>query len=153
MEKKKKLIVQTNKWPSLIIGFLILSLSACSTEPQPLRIGQDNCDYCKMTISDNRFGAEIVTKKGKIYKFDDEHCIMAFLNSKVIEQKEIAGIYFTDFNSPHELIDVEKAYFLQSPTLKSPMNGNIAAFRNQESREKVFIKFYGNFISWEDMQK
>ena len=135
------------------IGLLTLSLNGCSTQPQPIRIGQDNCDFCKMTISDNRFGGEIVTKKSKVYKFDDEHCIMAFLNSKKVGQKEIDGIYFTDFIAPHQLINVKDAYFLQSPSLKSPMNGNVAAFSNEDSLNNMLPKFYGNKISWEDMQK
>ena len=64
--------------------------------------------------------------------------LLAFLNSKKVTQQDIAGIYFTDFSSPHQLINVEKAHFLQSPELKSPMNGNIAAFSNEDSLEKVF---------------
>jgi len=152
-KRKKKPIVQTAGLPLLVIGMLTFSLTSCNTEPMPIRIGQDNCDFCKMTISDNRFGAEIVTKKSKLYKFDDEHCIVAFLQSNKIAQQEIAGIYFTNFNSPHELINVEQAHFLQSPGFKSPMNGNIAAFSHEDSLVSMLPKFNGNKISWEDMQK
>jgi len=151
--RKKKMEIPATTLPLLFIGLLSLSLSGCSTNPQPIRVGKDNCDFCKMTISDNRFGAEIVTKKSKVYKFDDEHCIIAFLNSKKLSSQDIAGIYFTDFSNPHNLINVEQAHFLQSPALKSPMNGNIAAFLNEDSLEKVFTQFNGNKISWEDMQK
>jgi copper chaperone NosL len=151
--KARKRITLANPLPLLIIAILTLSLSGCNTNPQPIRIGQDNCDFCKMTISDNRFGAEIVTKKSKVYKFDDEHCIMSFLQSKKVLQDQIAGIYFTDFISPHQLIKAEHAYFLQSPNLKSPMNGNIAAFTNEDSLANILPQFSGNKISWEDMQK
>jgi copper chaperone NosL len=48
---------------------------------------------------------------------------------------------------------VEKAIFLQSPNLKSPMNGNIAAFSNEDSLINLLPTFKGNKISWEDMQK
>ena len=138
-------------WAGLFL--FTLSLSGCSTSPQPIRIGQDNCEFCKMTISDSRFGAEIVTKKSKLYKFDDEHCLIAFLQSKKIEAPGIAGIYFTNFSSPHDLINAEQAIFLQSPALKSPMNGNIAAFSNNDSLMKVFQQLNGNKITWEEMQK
>ncbi len=151
--KGRKSFIHANTLPLAIFGLLTLSLGGCNTDPQPLRIGQDNCDNCKMTISDNRFGAEIVTKKSKVYKFDDEHCIVAFLNSKKITRQEIAGIYFTDFTSPHQLINVENAFFLQSPNFKSPMNGNIAAFSNEDSLIHILPQFSGNKISWEDMQK
>ena len=153
--REKTGIVQTktNKLPVLILGLLTLSLGSCSTEPEPIRIGKDNCDFCKMTISDNRFGAEIVTKKSKVYKFDDARCVKAFLDSKKIAQPDIAGIYFTDFLSPHQLINVNEAHFLQSPNLKSPMNGNIAVFSHVDSLEKMVPTFYGNKISWEEVQK
>ena len=150
-EKKRK--TQISKLSLSVISGLILLLTGCNTEPQPIRIGQDNCDFCKMTIIDNRFGGEIVTKKSKIYKFDDKHCIINFLQSKKLTQQEIAGIYFTDFNTPHQLLNVKDAYFLQSPVLKSPMNGNIAAFRHKDSLDNALPKFYGNIITWEDMQK
>ena len=151
--RNKKKILQTNIPAALTMAWLSLLLSACSTNSQPIRIGKDNCDFCKMTITDNRFGAEIVTKKGKIYKFDDAHCIIAFLTTKKVTQQEIGEVYFSDFNSPHLLVNVEQVYFLQSPGLKSPMNGNIAAFSSEDSLTKILPKFYGNKISWEDMQK
>lgn len=106
-----------------------------------------------MTLSDARFGAELVSKKSKVYKFDDEHCIVAFMNADKIKKEDIGEIYFTDFMPPHELINVKNAHFLQSPNLKSPMNGNIAAFSHEDSLAKVFPQFLGNKISWEDVQK
>lgn len=149
----KKLIVHTNKLSLLIIGLITILLNGCNTDPEQIRTGKDTCEFCKMTISDNRFGAEIVTKKSKVYKFDDEHCVMAFLNSKKVAQQDIGEIYFTDFSSPHKLINVNDAHFLQSPGLKSPMNGNIAAFSHEDSLTNMLPKFYGNKISWGDMQK
>lgn len=149
----KKMKFQTSTLSLLIIGLFTLSLGSCSTEPEPIRVGKDNCESCKMTISDHRYGAEIVTKKGKIYKFDDAHCVKEFINSKKVGQEETAGIYFTDFIQPHELINVEKAYFLQSPELNSPMNGNLAAFSNEDSLAKVLLQFPGFKMNWEDAQK
>ncbi|MEO5995939.1 MAG: nitrous oxide reductase accessory protein NosL [Chitinophagaceae bacterium] len=150
---RKKLILPKNVMPISIIATLMMSLVSCSTAPTPIRIGQDTCDFCKMTISDNRFGAEIVTNKSKVYKFDDEHCIIAFLKSKQITKEQIGEIYFVDFRNPHQLINVEQAYFLQSPSFKSPMNGNIAAFIHEDSLVSALPDFKGNKISWEDMQK
>lgn len=149
----KKETIPTNLTPLFFFGLLTFSLSGCSTQPQPIQVGTDNCDFCKMAISDNRFGAEIVTKKSKIYKFDDEHCVVGFLNSRKLSNDQIAGVYFTNFIPPHELINAEEAHFLQSPSLKSPMGGNIAAFTNEDSLIHLLPTFKGNKISWEDMQK
>jgi copper chaperone NosL len=135
----------------LVIG--LFTLNGCSTDPQPIRIGQDNCDFCKMTISDKRFGAELVTKKGKVFKFDDSHCLVSFIRSQKKDEQTIGEVYFTDFIAPNKLVNVKQAFFLQSPSLKSPMNGNIAAFSHQDSLNNMLPKYYGNTISWEDMQK
>jgi len=62
--------------------FLLLS---CSTGSQPINYGKDNCDFCKMTIMDQKFGTEIVTKKGKIYKFDSDECMRNFYNKNISE--------------------------------------------------------------------
>jgi len=136
-----------------IISLTAILFSSCSTEPVPIRLGKDNCDFCKMTISDKRFGAEVVTKKSKIYKFDDEHCVIQFLKVGTVASEDIAGVYFVDFSAPNNLIDAKKAFFLQSPDFKSPMNGNIAAFSHEDSLAKALPKFYGNAITWEDIQK
>lgn len=151
--KSKNIPLKSGNPKLLFIPITLIFLSSCSTEPVPIRIGKDQCDFCKMTISDKRFGAEIVTKKTKVFKFDDQHCVIQFLNEGKLASEDIAGVYFTDFSSPHELIDVKKAFFLQSPDFKSPMNGNIAAFSNEDSLAKALPKFYGNAITWEDMQK
>ncbi len=151
--RRKKWMVSQTGMPAVMIVILTLTFGSCSTAPQPLRLGQDSCEHCKMTISDKRFGAEIVSKKGKAFKFDDSQCLLTYLREKEIEKEQVAEIYFTHFISPYELLKAEQTYFLQSPSLKSPMNGNIAAFANEDSLHVMINKYYGNKISWEDLQK
>ncbi len=74
-----------------------------------------------MTISDVRFGAELVTKKGKVYKFDDVHCILAYLKTKDIEPGNIKNVYFTDFAGTHQFINAANAaLLLKSDGFKKP---------------------------------
>ncbi|HQW83518.1 MAG TPA: nitrous oxide reductase accessory protein NosL [Ferruginibacter sp.] len=138
--------------PIIAISLLLL-MSSCNIGPEPIKIGVDNCNFCKMTISDVRFGSELVTKKGKIYKFDDAHCILNFLKTNVVASKDIKNIYFTNYSGTHQLIDVEKALFLNADELRSPMGGNIAAFDNKDSLAVIQKRFNGNNISWNDMYK
>lgn len=152
--RARKKIVLPAGLPLLAIGMITASMfTGCTTGPQPIQAGQDNCAFCKMKISDNRFGAEIITTKSKAYKFDDAHCILSFVKSGKISQKEMAAVYFTNFKEPHELIENSQAHLLQSAGLKSPMNGNIAAFANEESLLSMLPKFSGNKTSWEEMLK
>ena len=48
-----------------VLLFLINS-SSCSSQVKPIKYGKDECYFCKMTIVDQKFGVEIVSKKGKI---------------------------------------------------------------------------------------
>ena len=49
--------------------------SACSKGHQPINYGEDECEFCKMMVMDKRYGAELVTDKGKIYFFDSIECL------------------------------------------------------------------------------
>jgi copper chaperone NosL len=132
------------------ISILMLTVSSCNAGPEPLKTGIDQCTFCKMTISDNRFGAEVVTKKGRAYKFDDPHCLLSYLGK--MDQKEVASVYFTKFDGDHSLIDAGKAYFLRSEQLQSPMGGNIAAFADKISLEKSRQQFNGTIVSWDELK-
>ncbi len=131
----------------ILLGFL----NSCTTGPQALKIGKDNCVFCKMTISDNRYGAEIITAKGKIYKFDDSHCLLAFIQSKTIEKKDMAGVYLTDFTGEHVLVKAEEAFLLQSGAFRGPMNGNLAAFSNEDSMKKMTLQYKGVAVTWKQL--
>lgn len=136
-----------------ILLILPLLLSSCSTGPQAINPGVDNCYFCKMTISDVRYGAEVVTKKGKLYKFDDMHCLLNFLRSGMIEKEQVKDVYFTNYSGSHQLINVKEALLLKADELRSPMGGNVAAFDNKDSMYAVMKKYPGNTTNWNELNK
>src|SRR5215467_372189 len=101
-------------------GLLLFFISSCSNKPQPFNYGKDVCDNCKMTIVDPKFGGEIITKKGKVYRFDDAACMIHFLGSGTIKEDEISQKLFINFQKQNDFIDVNNAVFIISPELKSP---------------------------------
>jgi copper chaperone NosL len=149
---KKNLTLVHAKTVISSLMFITFS-SGCSSLPQPLQLGKDQCYSCKMTISDQRFGAEVVTTKFKIYKFDDTHCLLEFNRSGVVQPKEIKAIYLTNFNTPYQLMAAEKSLLLKSDQLRSPMNGNVAAFENEEDLKKAQQTFPGKVVSWKELNQ
>jgi len=133
---------------SLILFTGVISLFACSQESKPISYGKDACDFCKMTIMDKRFASEIMTKKGKAYKFDDLLCTVSFMNEGNIPQTDIACIYVTDFDNA-EFLNVSDGYFIKYEKYRSPMGGNVAAFETKEQLESASNKVKGEIISWE----
>ncbi len=130
---------------SLFVALLFV-MSSCASGPQPIKPGVEACDYCKMTISQLNFGGEIITKKGKIYKFDDLHCLAAF-RKESIDSNTIKSVYFLNFDEPHNLIDADHAFLLKSTGLHSPMGGNTAAFESKEKLNLIQQKVNGEQIT------
>ena len=152
--RKNKTSGGTNKKGVAIAAtFLLIFSGSCNTAPQPIKIGVDACTFCKMTISDNRFGGEIITKKGKTYKFDDIHCLIAFKKSNALNGEEISHIYFVKFDGAQDFIEASKAYLFKSDELHTPMAGNIAAFENEQSLNNTAQKFKGAAVNWNDAVK
>ncbi len=145
----------TNKPASVLVLLLMMSLlfSSCNAGPVPIQLSKDNCEFCKMTFSDARFGAEIVTAKGKVYKFDDVHCLLGFLNSAVLEKKEINAIYFVDFSGTHDLKKQEEMILYRSDGFHTPMGGNIAAFSSRDSLNRAMQTFNGADVSWDKISR
>jgi len=128
-------------------------LISCNVAVDPIKYGKDNCHFCKMTISDKHYGAEAITKKGKVYKFDEIHCMISFLKENENNAKSIAEYYVTDFTGKNELVKKENLTFLKSENLKSPMGGNIASFSNNDSLKLYNSKLGGEIVSWETIIK
>lgn len=125
-------------------------ISACNKLPRPIEYGKDNCDFCQMTISDKRFGGEIVTQKGRVYKFDDLHCLKGFLMAHKSGQKEFYSIWLIDFFNYQHFIPADKSYLLYNPSFQSPMGANIVAFSDEAALQKYQSEHTGKEILWKD---
>jgi len=146
-KKLKPLSVQAKKTIPAV-GMLIVVLTSCSTKPTAFNIGKDNCDDCKMTIMDAKFGGEIITKKGRVYKFDDVHCLANFIKSNSVKQEDIAQTAFINYAQPNTFLSSGSSFFVVSPQLKSPMNSNAAAFASEEAAQKTAKETNGTVENW-----
>lgn len=132
----------------LIIA-LLLMLVSCNVSPQAIDYGSDGCHFCKMTIVDKVHAAEIVTKKGKVYKFDATECMINFMND--FDASEIELYLSNNYKEPEQLIDAQKATFLISKNIPSPMGAYLSAFKNKADAEKMQSEKGGDLYSWEEL--
>ena len=138
---------------ALALLLLPLGFWQCSTGPQPIAYGQDGCSFCKMTILDRHFGAEVVTTKGKVFKFDDINCFVHFLAKNEVAAGDIAGRYVTDYAHGGVWLEAPKAAFLKSETIKTPMASGVAAFANLTDLDAVKTQSGGEALNWEQVEK
>ncbi|MGZ8544407.1 MAG: nitrous oxide reductase accessory protein NosL [Flavisolibacter sp.] len=127
---------------------LAVGLFSCNPKPENINYGKDQCTECKMTIMDARFGGEIVSKKGKIFKFDDAHCMAAFMERRGEELKNIHKTLLVDYQTKDHWLNVDTAVFVLSSRLKSPMGSNAAAFSSKKEAEKKAEELEGKITDW-----
>jgi copper chaperone NosL len=132
----------------LLLAALFLS---CSSDPVPLRYGKDACHVCKMTLMDKKFGAELVTAKGKVYKFDDVNCMVNFINSGYLEDETLVHKLIIDYDRPEKLISAERAFYLKSDEIRSPMASQVAAFETEEIMSKYKTELKGTYLGWGEL--
>lgn len=128
---------------------LLLLIFSCDVTPQAIDYGHDACHFCKMTIVDKVHAAEIVTKKGKIYKFDATECMVNFMNE--FEVSEIKFYMTNHYSEPKSLINATKATFLISKNITSPMGAFITAFEHKTDAETVQSEKSGTLYTWEEL--
>lgn len=137
--------------PFALLAFILL-LQACSKPTTvPIAYAKDNCDQCMMTISDQKYGSELVTNTGKAYKFDSPECLAAFYNEEAkVKKADVHSLWVTDFVHPGELIDATTAIYWESDMLRSPMGMNYSAFKTQEALDAAKTSYPGTQKTWND---
>lgn len=148
-----KEVLLLKKSPAMNIAItsliLIIFLPSCNVKPEPVVLNTDICDHCKMTISDLKFGGELLTKKGKVYKFDDAKCLQAFIKAGAVTPENLHSVYFLDYSGNGSLIGSGKAVLLKSSEFRSPMGGDLAAFKTKEEAETAQKTFNGTITHWD----
>jgi len=132
-----------------LIFALLLILIGCNASPKAIDYGNDGCHFCKMTIVDKVHAAEVVTKKGKVYKFDASECMINFM--KEFNADKIKLYLSNNYTEPETLIDATKATFLISDNIPSPMGAFLSAFKSKTDAEKTQADKGGHLYSWDEL--
>jgi copper chaperone NosL len=150
--KESKFLNRFKKNNSAVVLLVLTSLSfvSCnSTEPKPIKLNSDTCDFCKMTISNAKFASELITEKGRIYKFDDASCMIQYVkdNSDLTNSK----LFLNSYTDDNLFIPVEKGFYLFGGTISAPMGGKVAAFETDQKAISWQTKLGAKKITWEEI--
>jgi copper chaperone NosL len=136
------------------VGVLaVIGLIAACQRPAPRAIhyGVDACDRCRMTIADPAFAAQLVTRTGKTYHFDDPGCLLTFVSSGRVPARDVHSVWVNDHENPDSLVNVRDAVFVASDRIKAPMNGHLAAFATRAGAEAAQMVWGGRIETWDGM--
>ncbi|HEY3285675.1 MAG TPA: nitrous oxide reductase accessory protein NosL [Gemmatimonadaceae bacterium] len=129
---------------------LALLLGACrGREPEPVVLNEDQCGYCRMTISDARFGGEAVLPTGRVLKFDAAECLLSWARATPADQR--GDIYIIDLQHPGSFVPVTAAGFLQGGMLQGPMGGSVVGFASAAKAEEQRTMLGGRVTTWAEL--
>lgn len=100
---------------------------------------------------DNKFGAEIVTNKGKVYKFDAAECMFRHVKQGKINDADVKEYLVVDAAKTIQLVDAKQAYYLISEKFPSPMGANLSSFSNKNDAETFHKQYNGEMKDWNGM--
>ncbi len=130
------------------VAALVL-IAGCTPEPAEIRYGEDSCVHCMMTVSDERYGTELVTGTGKTLTFDSIECLAAYTDAN--PKLDVHSLWVTAFDDPGKLIPLDSATFLRSENLRSPMGMNLTAFSPAMTPDAAINAFAGRVLTWEEV--
>jgi len=137
-----------NNFHVVLVLFAVITIVSCGSKPEPINYGHDECEFCRMLITDNKYGAELVTDKGKIYKFDSIECMVEFSLVKNTLGDTNNKLLITDFDNPGNLIDARIAYYIKNDEFRSPMGLNVTAFKDESKAQQFSSANGGAKLIW-----
>ncbi len=136
------------KYIQYITIFLVIFIFlSCGLEPEPINYGVDICAHCNMKIMDKRYGAEFISSKGKVYKFDSGECLIEYTAQNNIPES-VGMKLVTDFGNPGNLINTKEAAFIISQRLPSPMGAFLTAFSSKKAAQAKLEEVGGELYDW-----
>jgi copper chaperone NosL len=138
---------------SLAIFGALVTLGCAEPGPDAIHYDTDACDHCRMTIASPSFAAQLVTRTGKVYRFDDPGCLAAFVAAKQVPIGDVHSVWVNDHARPGSRVKAQDAVFLVSGRIRSPMNSGTAAFASREAAATLQSDVGGQVERWNDLLK
>lgn len=135
----------------LAIFCFLLPLISCQPEAKPIDYGTAECNYCRMTIVDEQYAAELVTNTSKTFVFDATECMLRYMKEN--RDIEFSMLLVTDYFQPRKLIDAKFALYIRSKELPSPMGMYITCVSTMEEAKKLQTEHGGIIYDFQTLKE
>jgi copper chaperone NosL len=132
----------------------LATLQGCrADEPRPIAYGRDECSWCRMTVSDARYGTVQLTVQGKQQVFDSIECLANATLALDAGAQARAGSrsWVTDSLHPGTLVSAPIARYLRSDGAGSPMGRGFRAFASVADADREQRRAGGVTMSWDEV--
>jgi copper chaperone NosL len=124
----------------------------CTPEPQPVQFGSDQCEYCRMIITEPEFASQILNKQGRSFKFDSIECMSAH-DLTTDDHGNNHSHLGPDFKGSYGWLKAQDAYYLHSETLRSPMGLYLSAYADQDAAGDYREEYHGVILDWNNVKE
>ena len=135
----------------LVLACSLMMHTSCQVKPAKISYGEDVCDFCMMTIVDRQHVSQLVTEKGKVYKYDAIECMVNDLAKW--NRPKVALFLVADYARPGDFTNALDAGYLISAEIPSPMGANLSAFAESDYLKKTHSEKGGETLTWGQLQK
>jgi copper chaperone NosL len=126
-------------------------VGACGpAKPDAIAYDADQCGFCRMQISDPRFGAELLTRHGRSVKFDSIECLIAFYK-QAAAANDVGSVWVSNFQHPGTLIEATQARFVDLGAGRAPMGHGWAAVSTTDDAIKLGASDPQAVKHWDDL--
>ncbi|MCU0625556.1 MAG: nitrous oxide reductase accessory protein NosL [Gemmatimonadaceae bacterium] len=130
-----------------IAALLSVLVAGCAPAgPRALVAGTDECGYCRMTISDVRFGAQAIARTGKITTFDAVECLAGY--AAAAGDSGTTRYFVADFEHPGTWLPADSALYVSGAAVHSPMGRSLLALAPHVDRAIAARTYGGTVRDW-----
>ncbi len=118
----------------MCMQLVCMPLAACATQdprPATIRLGEDACASCRMTIVSVQSAAQIVSPGAEPILFDEIGCLRDYLADTSLSE---AALVFVADHRTGEWIDARHAVFTKT-AVATPMSSGLLAHADLRSRD------------------
>ncbi len=130
--------------PATSLLFALISAGCGVSTPRDIVIGQDQCGYCRMEVTNPKFATQVILTTGKVIVFDAVDCLAGYVRGNPAER--IRSVWVADALAG-TFVRAEEAGFLLDATLRGPM-GRIVAFDSPAAAADAVATYGGTPVSW-----
>jgi copper chaperone NosL len=121
-----------------------VACAANGDRPPQIEVDRTACAHCGMLISEPRFAAAYRAHGSEALVFDDIACLLAAVSREA--DPRVLRFWFHDV-ATSEWMDGERAVFIKSERLRTPMAGGLVAYRDAAAARRGAEEHQGQVIS------
>lgn len=133
-----------------LVASLLAILAACaSAAPRALVPGTDSCGYCRMTVTDVRFGAQAIAPTGKVTAFDAIECLAGY--AATADSTTVRSLWVGDFEHRGAWLPATRAVYVRGASVASPMGKALLALAPGTDAAAAARRYGGTVRSWAEI--